>query len=350
MNWRQFLFGYRKNGYLIKYDFKMIKNPKLLLECAEKLSHSQHKHKWLVEMCIQYQKIPEYISAYPSILGPISLHYLTSKMYPHRILILGDVHTKKRKCNTPGIPVDEFIHTLIQNTHHFIDLFLEIPYYYYKKYNKNYYDDLYFKDSYLTQTMKSFLQCSLRLKQKCNLDRCRTHFSDIRSYLLKEEKKYIFSDDIYNIVQNINKLREYLYNDVNIRHQLVMKQINYIPNKKLQTQLKRGLEECINSDFEILCDNIHHDPENPDIKRDLKSRGLKPYMDLYLLARILRKFKSKGESYNQGCYNSIVYVGDQHAQFYISLLTKIGWKVDYNRKVDHNQCLVLDSIKKRFFD
>jgi len=346
MDWSKFIKGYRQNQYLIKYDFKKVKNTKLLSEYISRTCKSNDK-QWLFDMCQQYHSIPKKIS-YKPILGPISLNYLTSKYYPHRILILGDMHNKDRICKSPGLAVDEFIHQIIAQTYNFIDIFLEIPYYYNREEDQKYYSDNAFKNSYLTQTMKSFRVCNNRIKERCNLSRCRVHFADLRSYVTQQEFEFIYGPNILNL--SLNQLYRSLYSHPNIRYQKLYKQIEAIPNKKLQAGMKKAYEVCVESDFEVLAELIQKSKRGPEVNRDIKSRGLKPYMDIYLLARILRNFKKKGNEYCQSAYNSIVYVGDQHAQFYLYVLQNLGWQIEYSSKSgNNNECLLLEEIKKPFF-
>lgn len=347
MSWQQFFAGYSKNGFLVKYDFKSTPNPDLLAECL--LKENNIKHQWLKEMCQQYLHTSPKIT-YKPLLGPISINYLTSKDYPHRILILGDMHTKDRMCKSPGVPVDTFIHDLIAQTHHFIDIFLEVPYYYQRKDDQNYYSDSSFKNSYLTQTMKAFRGCNNRIQEKCHLERCRVHFADIRSYLTPEEYDFIYGEAIYKKCRNLSDLADYLYSVPNIRYELIQKQIKAIPNKKIQKELLKAFDECIELDFEVLSESIANQDFNSDINRDIKSRGLKPYMDTYLLARIFRCFKKRDDQYSECAYNSVVYVGDQHAQFYVKVLRKIGFQLEYASESQPNECLIVSNIKKKFFD
>ena len=324
---------------------------------------------------------------YKIVSGFMSLHYLTG--YGKKIYLFGEFHFSGLKCKQQGIKVSDFIVKNIELNPRFIDLFLEIPLIHktskdIKVYTSSVEDEL--------NNITYLLQKCLRLDKKiCNYPNLRVHYTDVRNIIHYESElpfinklniamlKYFYAlvnkneDDklssqhiFYSLkkfqpkeVKEYKKLKtpddfkDYFYK--NLFTTKLKKQLDNIEDTAIRTTIKTWFLEAINRNKTNLIswDKLVRNFSETDSEKMAKIlvpfiHMLVPYMDLYLSARMFRKFSEIKYYNSKEAINIIVYAGNDHINNYVDLLTNyLNFKHEYNYKSDENFCMDLSPLKDK---
>lgn len=314
------------------------------------------------------------------ISGPINLTEHYSKKYNKHIYIFGDIHVKQSHCpllsSTPEntISLKDFLVEIATNTDKPLDIFLEVSYK--SKKIKNITESKRYK-GYIDDIYREFASCFQIDKRNCKYKNVRFHYSDIRSYeplrqiLLmslalvdnKFDKKFLESMDLYisydtieKSLKNIN-LKDLLFNLLKIN-----KQIQNIPFENVRNLIlsyKKSIPSFYYNKeiFDILRkEDLNEMKEKESVLRQygkLLSNSASQIMDLYVMARMFRKFKKPAIS--ETPENIIIYVGNTHAAYYRFFLKNLEFDLvnvtvtGDNKSADSFQCLDIRGFNYPFF-
>lgn len=163
--------------------------------------------------------------------GPTVVQHLYNKEYKIDIYLFGERHSDQTDCNKIGktsnnreILIENYLENLIQNTHVFLDIYLEIPTFGRETYKRT----DFMRPQRMQELFLKFFDCvqtSTRQKEKCEL--ARFHYVDIR------EENYYFNDFLsffYNTKFQFSKI---------------------IENQEKQTEFLNKLEEFKNNEYWI---------------------------------------------------------------------------------------------------
>ena len=230
--------------------------------------------------------------------------------------------------------------------------------------------------SMITVLKYEFEECLKIIKKDCQYKNLKAHYSDFRSMLLSYKNsiikhiyhnyqknhtnRYKISILEQNIIQLLkNPLAEFNKIEVEVKdifkHPKIIKQISngdlknqlelFIDTSmsQLRTQVESNIKEGIYSFYTTNLSTLIKNINKPGFKNYI-NEFLKPYMrlyslsmDIYLIARMLRKNGSK---------NNIVYVGDNHANLYVQFLNSIGAIHTLTIKADTSSAIKFDSHNK----
>jgi hypothetical protein len=281
--------------------------------------------------------------------------------------------------------VDEFIKDIIdnenKNTH--IDFFLEMPYI---SKDKECFE--YKSESYnVANLFNTYMDCFCPSKIKCKYKNVRFHHTDIRQSITENQ---IFLNKLLNflITNKFNSIFKLLESDeakeykslktkenfleyglkVYSKFKLLKQQRN-IPYEEVKLKILEQLSKCLNKvDFKIIThenifavitDLIIYKNDEPKLLDNLNKIGkirdsvlfyTECYMDVYLVARMFRKFKTKENEYSEEPKNILIFAGEYHAIAYRKLLAELRFKLLLYRRSD-NDCIKINrnELKKPLF-
>jgi len=265
---------------------------------------------------------------YKIVSGIMSLHYLTG--YGKKIYLFGEFHYSGLKCKQQRARVSDFIVRNIELNPRFIDLFLEMP-----LIHKTLKDIKVYTTSPEAEldNIPYLLQKCLRLDKKiCNYPNLRVHYADSRNIISyeiplfinrlnvavvnyfyslvnkKEANKLSSQQAFYNLEKNYpgevkeyknlktpDDFKDYFYKSFFTTK--IEKQLNNIEDSALRTTIKTWFLDAINKNKTnlIIWDNLvkNFSETDAEIAANILvpfNNMLIPYMDLYLSARMFRKF------------------------------------------------------------
>lgn len=334
-----------------------------------------------------------------------SLNYFTSEEYNKHIYIFGEHHIKDDTCSIKGgvsSNVYDFINKNIKYSDKFIDIFIELPYTSKNYFKNNEYTEI--ESKYTLEKFEIKYKNCLYLKEKCQYPNIRFHYTDIRSIKFLENKSFymILSEIIvylyycikyFNLSDyqktllelwklfnsnykkerneflkcmnsnNLDKVIKYLSEIY--KHAKIDKQQEKIKDKSINLILMEYLRSTLsNIKFDFIGKNIQNiilslPYENkPNEKQFNEFNKLLeqcmnldvPFMDIYLMSRIFRKFKKVKYQNSKEPENIIIYVGNVHAQTYSNILKKLNFKNEFSTNtVDNNNCIDIAELKQPLF-
>lgn len=370
------------------------------------LSQNKYKFEGLVRIINNHFSFKS-INHINRLINVLSLNYFTSEKYNKRIYIFGEQHTTNNTCsvkNTVTSNVYDFINKNIKFSDKFIDIFIELAYV-----PKNYFkNNKYKKKENLDSTLRKFedkYKNCLYLKRNCQYPNVRFHYTDVRLTDFLENKSFYInlSENIIGLYYNIEygdllyyqstllNLRELLNNNIykkernkflkcmnsnnvdNVikylseiyKHTKIDKQQEKIKDDHVKSVLMEYLRSFIsNIKFDFIGKNIQKIinslpyKKKPDIKQLNEFNKLRaeqedldvPFMDIYLMARVFRKFKQIKYQNSKEPENIIIYVGDYHAQNYSNILKTLNFKNEFSiSRVDNNNCIDISKLKQPLF-
>lgn len=290
--------------------------------------------------------------------GPISLFEASSAKYDKIIYVFGERHNISTCSHENKIGIGEFLADWIDGSGNVIDLFLELEYIDIKRPSRREYEY-----SGISDIADWFEDC-FELEKNCRFSNLRAHYVDIRHSYSAIKIYREFFDKIEEIIVslfNLDQADELRINNeihnlspdlIDIGNQLfplkshsnkiakVWKQIYKVEYSEIRAKLIVMFDILIydiNSAWEIIKKNLVDFEENyPYITyKKFNNNGLdilKNYgkvftiqsrlMDIYLLARMFRKFSDGSEP-----KNIIIYVGHAHAERYYNFLKEAGFKI-----------------------
>jgi hypothetical protein len=270
-----------------------------------------------------YYKNTEYNPKYDFIEGPVTLTELYSHKYKKHIYIFGDLHVKNSTCPNSNNFIMFLRNQITSNLNKTIDFYIEAPFV------KRDVQDSYIKD--VDDLFRYYITVYKNL---------RLHFSDIRAYEIASAYQIAHeTEDIKEILSLFPYSKDipYIFQKLKIYKQF--ENSDLLPNDK-------------NIIFKILqleMDKNMLKPTDAMYAHNIMIKFLNLYawiMDAYLIGRL---FKA---NYKPKISNIMIYVGDRHANNYINILTRIGFKiinrVESNTKDDF-QCIDVRSFKQPFF-
>ena len=151
-----------------------------------------------------------------------------------------------------------------------------------------------------------------------------------------------------------------------LNYKKILKQVDAISNKEIKEKLLEWLDkkfkEYVNFiDFNgllttitLMKENHAFYPENfiAKISNRLTMLGAL-IMDVYLLARLFKKFKQRDKEYAEETKYIVIYAGDLHSDNYREFLNILGFKVVQQTKSDKEgkdfQCLDISQFDQPFF-
>lgn len=334
------------------------------------------------------------------LIGPSSLIKMTKIGSSKTIYLIGDFHEKTSKCpenvtnNDKILFQDLLVNELKQNPTNLIDLFVEASYIN-KLYPKTKYT---YVDSYMIDVITHFKKCLELSKESCAHNNLRVHYVDVRAYgniqvtllkvmymvttsLLKDQDKLaqyswnsltkeldeektnplevldnlINMQNIYDVTKITKQLENInpLYNEVRQRLTDILYYTNkeYVDNKAI---LRQYIQELNQNSFTDM------DKKYLNYVWNILNNITVRLMDVYLLARIFRTFKSYDnkdknipELYKNPPDNIIIYAGQYHIDFYKRFLTDVGFNINLellsNQKDINYQCIALEKLTLPLF-
>ena len=224
----------------------------------------------------------------------------------------------------------------------FIDVYIESAYSY-KKYHRLLPEELKHVNSYLLDTYFSFKDCFLK-KYDPICQTSRFHYTDMRFIFETKQQAigYLTSAEpnkpvTAKIIHELNSYIYFLMNKNSFVYRRIKKQFNNITDPRIRTILEQDFKECQEKYQENiktinLYALIQKGPPYPTVGEVIDSSLLRGYsrclMDYYLMARCFRTY-SKGEKYKRPSYNNIIYAGGGHTVNYVTILSKLGFVIDF---------------------
>lgn len=408
---REYLDGEEKNGYVYKFDngkLKKIFDKYDIKDCIKKHMQKIVKPKKKIKFHLNLQNtlatliyrytLPINLPKVDILQGPMSCYKFIHTTLPHIIYAFGDCHINQNECQDK-MSIPDLLKMYSHNAPIFLDIFLETSYKHKTTYFSKDMKTSIFGNNYMFQIYNSFdKSCWSALKEGCNENTTRLHYTDFRKFYANEQEYQILtilenfsvfqlmSQGIKNPYSQIkyerikqetiskfksNKDFDSFYKSIkdNIRNDFkyirVMKQIQNIPNenirdmltklfnKKVDTEIKNlpvvnflKLQTESNEKIEKVCANVFN---------TLVIDFYMIFMDYYLIARILRTFLQIPNKYSKPCYNSIIYAGDAHIGNYKNILTSLGFKIveqtynGFTPDCKNTQCLNMKNITQPLF-
>ena len=387
-------------NFIKTYDTKYLNNlsTEFIRNKFQKIKHS-HGLKRILNLYLMKPQIKKC-----NILTDVlSLSYHTSKEYNKNIYIFGENHKPEDKCSLnikDKCNVYDFIMDNILHIPKMIDVFLELP-----LIDKNL--QFYLPEIKSPGTLDKFkinlLNCLNPIKN-CKYPNIRFHNTDIRQFETEKELPFImkFIRDyfaIYNTLDekeinfekyhesvirlnntlkgineseyntllhfdNHEQLFQYLLNVYN-KFKL-QKQVDNISNQKVKDILLTFLYDNIKTinlktveyKYIKIMSNMPLDKIPTDKQIKIFTKYLNnillaleiPFMDVYLLARMFRKFKQIKYQNSNEPENIIIYVGNYHANNYRFILSKLNFKQEFitNSKSDEF-CIDINKLPQPLF-
>jgi len=332
-------------------------------------------HNWLTKT----PPTPEYIS------GPATMtkHTYTDKdNITSYVYIIGELHGEKNDCSMlpsegknpdKTMEIQDFLSALIETSPVFLDLFVELPH----DTSAFTHDDNDF--SYITKIYNKLKDHIPPIKGTQRpyrrIDNARIHAIDVRpnsddfldkfiDYLVEVSKREITGKDEEHISETVGKILA----DTN------MKIGEYIQKYLITKRVRKDLDKLTERQREWLLDAIEIFGPKIHEKRVelymLMRQGvpvdeivrtllvilipISAYkVDIYLMSRMFKTFRTENEPNSP--FNSVIYVGNKHANVYRVLFSEMGYEVQSMRKADLDRhiirCLHVDTEKAYpFFD
>jgi hypothetical protein len=355
-----------KNGYKVlkniitKYNIKNVKFKGLFYILFNKIN--------------KIQKM--YMNSY---YGADSFIYMTSDKYDKYVYLIGETHREYIPCDNKVEKIKDLIMSNLRNTDKFIDVFLETDI---KEKNIN----IKVKRAVSSSTNVIFSiidelgSCLSFTKEECDLYGSRIHYTDprhifyhsfnynlelfgwilvsIMNLLLRivynnDYKSY--SDKILRYLRKEEQgMRKLLKDSDTVKENLISiftkyykyeKNLNNLSDNKVKNYLQEYLMNSINR---IRYDNLVYDELisnltslSPNSILDLYFSIFElmiAFMDVYLISRLFRDYKSVKYQNSKSAKYSIIITGDTHTQNYVRMLSDLGFKTRINIKKD-NDCL-----------
>ena len=196
--YNNFCKGYFLNKYEVKYDIESLKNVKHIMKLILPESIENYPLVALIDRYINPQKYALYRNL-KILQGPISISYMTSSKYMHKICLLGENHTLMHK-KTSYVQVHEFMNNYINNSPKFIDVFIEKEYKKLISIHSSHIVARVWSNRYINKFLDLIPpDCYSIDKFKCYLDTVRIHYTDLRDFTTSTiERNY--KDYMSNII------------------------------------------------------------------------------------------------------------------------------------------------------
>ena len=297
------------------------------------------------------------------IVGPITLSEHYNPILGKIVYVFGDKHVIEVKCPPKATTlnstrIDLFLEKLLlENPDKIVDLFLEIEYHETKS-----------TDNFIQIIQDNFLPCFYANKN-CPFPNLRAHWTDFRHteyvYGVKSGELTIGnlceastgllhaysrnnSREKEHFRQELFRLMEILPKNAwdpakVVENPVIRKQINSIKDPNIQGYLLTSfLERSTIAADRLWSLQKSNSKDYPAIVFESVELCV-AIMDLYLMARLFRNFKTVEGKYSKSPENIVIYAGDYHANYYRSALEQLGFKTRRSiaSKTDGNdfQCL-----------
>lgn len=392
-NWNKFIETYDIK-YLKGLPFNLIKNN------LDKISKFKSLYR-IGELYLSQEDIKCDV-----LINILSLSYHVSDKYNKRIYIFGEHHRPDEKCSIESknkCDVYDFIMYNITKIPKMIDIFLELPIH-----DKSYIDDPFLQHdeiSGLGKFANHVKNCLDIGKEFCQYPNIRFHNTDIRQikiepvpFIFQFQKKFMklvhllstYTENDFLEYQNVReeitnfldkkKTRENKFFNITTHEQLLeylmsiyskfklQKQIDHINNDNVKNILIKFLFNTVSKidlkslSYKYITDFIWKlgpEDEHPTQKtldsvsnfyENVLSYITTPFMDVYLLARMFRKFKNVKYQNSNEPENIIIYVGDIHANTYREILSKLDFKEKFIQKSKSNEyCININKLQTPLF-
>ena len=313
--------------------------------------------------------------------GPMSLTGHISKVYDKIIYVFGEYHGRENECNDEkAVNVNVFIKDLFRTTDVFIDFYHEVSK-----------DPKLSEETHLDLIAKSFNDC-LKDKKMCPLGRY--HYTDMRNlthdFTFSNEFGYIWfglqhlrfkvPSSTWTVVNHdtfINLLNRYFNSTETSESYLryTSKNIDQVKmlSKELDRTYPKGIGKLIRKflfqeeqqnvtrhlpHLQTIFPQVMHDvmkdewSSSLDFLANLLVLQNSSVLDVYLLARIFKKFKLNGDNNKpETPHNIIIYAGNAHAERCRSFFRFLGFeKVASATNVEgQERCLEMSKFPQPFF-
>ena len=249
--------------------------------------------------------------------GPVSFYIFVSPDQKKYIYLFGDVHTKESGCDKSKqfIRLENLIRNTIRiHSDKIIDVFLETPIF----------RDT-FNNSFMSELVRSFILDKCTLPYTFYPDTCKKTYPNARFHSTNIRWSYIKRPELSKMLKSSTPDMEIL----DFISETVTRQILAVEDELIQAKL-----------LEIPA-TIHTD----------KSDKLSPLMDVYLLGRLFRSYRSCGfkedikdkkvDFDNEDVNYAIVYTGNAHTDSYCDFLLSIDYALLYevNKTKPYTQCI-----------
>jgi hypothetical protein len=318
------------------------KNDKLVLsKCIQdyKKTHDKNSSGYVeVELFDRFLNPPLFLKTHvKKIKGPVAVHQMSHSEYPYIFYLFGDLHSKIGKC--VDYTIVDWIKDTISNSPVFIDVYLESSFSYKK--NPGYSPRNVIDDAYILDTYFSFENC-FNKKSDPICKTSRFHYTDLRHIFESESQKrgyrlvrnkpmLLYPEDI----SDINSYIIFLRNKKSILYARIEKQFENITNAVIRVKLKNSFRVFQRKYLKNIKPIAEGSKDGEvvifDINIPFFEYGI-GLLDYYLIGRSFRTYKNS-KKYSHPSYNNIIYTGDRHTNNYISILSEMGFVVDF---VDKN--------------
>lgn len=335
---------------------------------------------------------------YDYLSGPVKLTVHYSEKYKKYIYIFGEIHIKNEKCleHKHSSTMANFLSNVVRNSDKFIDIFIEQPILH-RETTKL------FAGGIIGDITDKFGSSCTEIEKTCwNYPNLRYHYTDIRKntsdhllYLIHVLLRPLTEGRLYGgeTLDNIIKLYEdnqkyfkdvtTLITEVDKRYKnfKLEKQLEHIKNNDVKTKLIQYIEHNINMQankdnsynialslekmIDILkmvkkqatSDNVESLLLKTDIIKHADNlymgmlKSLVYYMDMYLLARLFREFKSKRGFNSHEPKYVIIYAGNSHAEHYREFLKILDFDMLKEIKVSnkYDNCIDIRELNQPLF-
>lgn len=335
----------------------------------------------------------------------LTYHTLMDNNNEKKIYVFGENHYPNNNCSIVSKnsrAVFDFIKMNIENIPKFMDLFIETTYLdkggkYYNKNDNNITTLINFETEYHNCLYSNNLK-------NCQIPNVRIHNTDIRrSYQIKRPFIPYILDIVYRIEKAVrdkniemyknqlklykelieNKENEHNVNNYKLKSssnnidQLILLFQSFYPYLKIlkqQQTLSQNVKDVLNNymkeefasinlkylDFTFIDKIISKLPKDilpifgqNTMLSEITSSNLKfesVFMDIYLMARVFRKFEQKNYQNSNQPENIIIYVGDVHAKNYRKILNRLKFKLEFKSFSKKDEfCIDIKNLKQPLF-
>ena len=333
-------------------NYSKLRKQELIDKCLTSKKHTLPKKTGKIYPPKKISHIPNKIL----LQGPMSIYILKSKKYHKTIVLLGEFHTNEKQylCNNKSkfIPTSNYLEKLFKKTTEHIDFFIEMPYQ-----KKEQYRGMKFwrgsSESELTAIGKIFDPCLSYNKEKCPYKNVYIHYTEIdkTDQHLRNMLNNTVRENYDNVISEfIGLIQEYKTIDKYTKHLLttlkIQKQLDNIPSN-IHNKLLSALYAYINTNKYAL---EHLNTKNMTTKDHafIIFHYIRYLMDLYLLARMFRKFAGITQN------NVIIYAGDTHIKrIHDILIGRLEFELVYKKRhmayKPNFLCLDISDMPKTFF-
>ncbi len=279
--------------------------------------------------------------------GPISLTELYSDQYDKIVYIFGEKHML-HNCDVSYVSIDQFLKDWVSNSRNMIDIFLEYEFVSKEEPKREQLEP----EHATTRIAKIFERCLEVDKSNCEYSNLRIHYADIRRGFFMslalmlisfiETMMVTYNNNFYPGLVKRLKLDHFIIINsfrgkfpIKIENEVlfskIMKQIKNVENESIRSDLTNFLKLTIAEMNSSWLKYKNSEVQNLQYGNNFATLAyitdkitdlIINIMDIYVLARIFRKFSDGTEP-----KNIIIYAGQLHANNYKKFLLDHSFKI-----------------------